>query len=75
MSEILTMEEIEAKYDQEWVLLEDPEVTESEEIRSAKVVWHSKDEAEIWRKAGELRPVRPEILFIGEPPEDLEFLL
>lgn len=71
MSDVLTMEEIEDRFDQEWVLLDDPTWTGSE-ILSGKLLYHSKDRDEVWRKAHELPPpVNIAVLYIGRPPEDV----
>lgn len=75
MNEVLTMEEIEERFDGEWVLLEDPELTEALHVTKAKLLWHSKDHDEIWRKAQEFDPVNSAVLFIGRPPDDIDFIL
>ncbi len=73
--EVLTMKEIEEKFDSEWVLIGDPQTNELLEVLSGKILCHSKDRAEIHRKAMELRPKRFAVLHIGEPPEGMEFAL
>lgn len=65
MSEVLRLEEIKAKFDSEWILVENPETTESLEVRSGKVLWHSKDRDEVYRKARELKPRHSAILYTG----------
>jgi hypothetical protein len=75
MSDILTMAEIERRFDREWVLIEDPELTEDLQVVRGKVVWHSKDRDEGHRKLLELRPKHPAFLYVGEPPEDMEYVL
>ena len=75
MSEVMSMPELEARFDSEWVLLEDPETTESLEVTSGKVLWHSKDRDEVYRKALELRPKHSAILYMGGIPDDMEFLI
>jgi len=56
MAEILTFAEIMARYDSEWVLLEDPELTPELEIVRGKVIGHSKDRDEVSRTALKLMP-------------------
>lgn len=74
-NETLTIEEIYARYDSEWVLVQDPEVNEHLEVVHGKVVWHSKDRDEVDRKAIELRLKSSATLYTGKPPEGMEFLL
>jgi hypothetical protein len=57
------------------VLLEDPETTESLEVRSGKVLWHSKDRDEVYRKARELQPEHSAILYTGTIPDDMIIVL
>ncbi len=65
MTEMMTIQEIEERYKSEWVLLEDPEMTPSLEVIRARVLWHSKDRDEVWRKALELRPKHSAVLYMG----------
>ena len=65
MNEPMSVAEIHAKFESEWVLLEDPETTKGLEVRSGKVLWHSKDRDEVYRKALELRPKHSAILYTG----------
>ena len=75
MNEVMTLAEIQAQFDSEWVLLEDPETTESLQVKSGKVLWHSKDRDEVYRKALELRPKHSAILYTGKLPEDVAVIL
>jgi hypothetical protein len=75
MGEIMTMEEIEARFDSEWVLLEDPEYTEALEIKRGRVLWHSEDRDELYRKAMELRPTHLAVLYTGDIPDGTAFAL
>lgn len=70
MSEVLTVDEIESRYDSEWVLLEDPVTDETLRVLEGKVLCHSKDRDEVYRTAKELRPRSSAILFTGEFPDD-----
>src|SRR5438067_4146288 len=56
MDEILTMSEIEAKFDSEWVLIENPRTDEALTVRGGTVRWHGKDREEVYRRAVEIRP-------------------
>jgi hypothetical protein len=73
--EILTKVEIETRYPSEWVLVGDPESDENLEIVRGRVLFHSPDRDEMYRKAIELRPKLAATLFTGAPPEDEEFIL
>jgi hypothetical protein len=75
MSEVMSLAEIYAQFESEWVLLENPETTESLEVKSGKVLWHSKSRDEVYRKARELKPRHSAILFTGTLPEDTAVVL
>ena len=75
MAEIMTIEEIKARFDSEWVLIEDPETTDLFEVKRGKVLCHSKDRDEFYRKAMEFRPRHSAILYIGKPPKDMVYVL
>ena len=75
MSEVLTMEEIQKRFASEWVLVEDPEVDEHLEIIRGRVVWHSKDRDEVYRKMLELRPKSAATLYTGTMPENTAVIL
>lgn len=72
---ILTMKEMEEKFDSEWVLIGDPQTNDLLEVLSGKILHHSKDRSEIHQRAMELRPKRFAVIHIGEPPEGMEFAL
>lgn len=76
MSEPMTMEEIEALYDREWVLLAEIESDFGPIFRRARVVWHSKDEAECWARIdGSPRVLPIGVLWIGTIRADEEPIL
>ena len=75
MDTVMSWPEIEETFNGEWVLIEDPEVTRYQEIIRGKVLFHSKDRAELHAKAMELNPLHPAIMYVGEFPKDLEFAL
>jgi len=75
MNKFMTLAEIEAHFESEWVLLQDPETTEALEVKGGKVLWHSKDRDEVYRKARELRPRRSAILYTGTLPEGAAVIL
>jgi hypothetical protein len=75
MEKEMTIEEIESQFDSEWVLVEDPQTNEALEVLSGKVIHHSKDRDEVYRKAVALRPKRSAILYTGEIPGDTAVVL
>ena len=75
MTEVMTWAEIEAAFDGEWVLIENPETTPVLEIVRGKVVLHDKDKSQVQKKMKELRLPYSAFLFVGEHPEDVVYLL
>ena len=55
MNEMMTLPEIQSRFDSEWVLVADPEVDEQLRVVRGKVVFHSKSRDEFDRKLIELR--------------------
>jgi hypothetical protein len=68
---IMTQAEIEAEYENEWVLVEDPEFDANDIFVRGKILWHSKDRDEVYRKDLELRPRSAAYLYTGPPPENI----
>ena len=56
MEKVMPLAEIQTRFKSEWVLVEDPETDESLVVKSGRVLWHSTDRDEVYRKARELRP-------------------
>ena len=75
MDKVMSWQEIEEAFDGEWVLIEDPETTELLEIIRGKVIFHSKERSDVHGKLLELRPIHSAVMYVGEPPKDLEFAL
>ncbi len=75
MEDILTLREIEARFISEWVLVADPELTESLGVVKGRVLWHSKNRDEVYRKARELHPRRSAILYTGTLPDEAAVVL
>lgn len=75
MSEILTMEEIESRFDGEWVLIEDVETDERLEILRGRVAYHGTDPDELHRRAVESKSDYIASRYIGAPDPKMEFLL
>ncbi len=75
LGEILTLDEIEARYAPDWVLIVEPVIEEGPRLLGGKVAFHSPDRDAVYRKAIELRPGRFAFRCFAEPPDDLEFML
>jgi hypothetical protein len=75
MVETLSIQEIQARYDGEWVLIGDPEVDASLHVQRGQVLWHSTDRDEVYRQARKLTPKHGAFLFLGRLPEDMEVVL
>jgi hypothetical protein len=75
MEEVMTSNDIYARFESEWVLLEDPETTESLEVMGGRVLCHSKDRDEVYRKLLNLRPKHSAILYTGKLPENTAVIL
>jgi hypothetical protein len=75
MNEVMSLLEIQEKFESEWILVEDPETTESLGVTRGKVLWHSKNRDEVYRKARELSPQSSAILYTGTIPEEGAIIL
>ena len=75
MDNEMTIEEIESQFDSEWVLIEDPKTDEELKVVGGRVLHHSKDRDEVYRKAVSLRPKRSALIYTGEIPEDTAVVL
>jgi hypothetical protein len=75
MAEVMKIDEIEARFPDEWILVIDPETGPDLKVRSGVVAAHSKDRDEVYRTAKSLKPKRSAVWFNGEPPADAVFVL
>jgi carbonic anhydrase/acetyltransferase-like protein (isoleucine patch superfamily) len=75
MNEVMSLVEMQEKFDSEWILVGDPETTESLEITKGRLLWHSKNRDEVYRKARELSPQSSAILYTGTIPEEGAIIL
>ena len=71
MGVAVSMAEIKAQFGSEWILIKDPDLTVSLEVKSGTVLWHSKSRDEVYRKAEELclHPRRSAIMYVEMPPK------
>ena len=75
MDRIMSWSEIEETFNGEWVLIEDPELAPSLQVVRGKVIFHSKDRAEVNAKMAELTRVNHALMYIGGLPEGMEMIL
>jgi hypothetical protein len=75
MDEVLTMEEINARYAPNWVLIGDPQTDAYQRVLGGKVLFASPFREAVYDKALELRPTHCAFRFLGEWPTDVEFIL
>jgi hypothetical protein len=75
MNEVMSLAEIKDRFESEWILLENPETTETLEVTGGRVLWHSKDRDEVYRKARALQPRHSAIMYTGTLPEDAVVVL
>jgi hypothetical protein len=75
MNREMTIEEIESKFESEWVLVENPRTSEALKVLGGNVLFHSKDRDEVYRKAVALRPKRSAIVYTGRIPEETAVVL
>ena len=75
MDEVLTMAEIKARYAPDWVLIGELRTDDHLNVLSGKVLFHGPDRDEVHRKAGELRPGRFAVQYLGTYPEHLVLAL
>jgi hypothetical protein len=68
MDEFLTMGEIESRFPDEWILIQDPQTDENLQVQPGRVRCHSKHRDEVYRKAMELRLPRCATHFTGRVP-------
>ena len=71
MNEIMNLAEVEKQFDGEWVLVEDPEIDQNNEVVKGTVVYHSKSRDDVYRKAKQLRPKRSAFLYNGPAPDNI----
>ena len=75
MNEEMTIEQIESRFESEWVLIEDPQTDEMLKVLGGKVLFHSKDRDEVYHKAVALRPKRSAVVYTGQIPEETAVVL
>ena len=75
MEQEMTIQDIEAQFDGEWVLVADPQTDANLHVLKGKVVCHSKDRDEVYRHMVALRLPDYAVLYTGEMPENTAVVL
>jgi hypothetical protein len=75
MNEVLTIEEIQSRFDSEWVLIGDPVTDEGNHVLSGQVLAHSRDRDEVYRCAITAITKRFAVVFTGVIPENTAVVL
>jgi hypothetical protein len=75
MKKVFTMKELEALYSGEWVLLVNPRHIERLERLRRELVFHSKDQNEVYKEAHARKDTHTAIFYVGKLPEDLVVVL
>jgi len=75
VDEILTIDEMKARYAPDWVLIGDPVVDEGQRLLAGRVLFHSPDREAIYARMDELPGDRFGVRFLGERPKDMVFVL
>jgi hypothetical protein len=69
MDEIMTIEQINERFDSEWVLVDEPQTDEKLKVLGGRVRFHSKDRNEVYNQVTELAiPRRFSVLYTGKIP-------
>ena len=72
----MTLQEIESRFADEWILVEDPQTNDALEVLQGNVVCHSKDRDEVYRRAVALPPPkRYAVLYTGKMPANTAIVL
>ena len=70
MNRVMTREEMETEFDEEWVLIEDPYDDERKQVAGGRVVFHSKNRDEVDAAAIRLRLKNAAFFYFGEMPKN-----
>jgi len=71
----MTIDEIEAEFESEWVLVEDPETDEQLRVLGGTVRCHSRHRDDVYQAAIDLRLKRDAVLYTGRIPEGAAVIL
>jgi len=75
VDDLLTIDEIESQYPSEWVLIGDPRTDGSPRLLAGRVLFHSPERNDVYRKVGELQLSYFAIRYLGEMPDGTALVL
>lgn len=75
MDEILTLAEMKARYAPDWALIGEPQLDEQQRLLGGKLLFHSPDRDEVYRKALGYPEGRYAFRCLAEVPENLVLVL
>ena len=75
MKEVLTVKEIESRYDSEWVLISDLKTNKAQRVVSGRVLAHSRNRDDVYRQLLALRPRHYGMCYNGRVPDDMAVVL
>lgn len=75
MGDLLSLEEIEARFAPEWVLIGDPQTDAQQRLLGGRVLFHGPDRDELYCKAREWGLERIAVRYLGTWPEDMALVL
>jgi hypothetical protein len=75
MDEIQTLDEIESRYDSQWVLIGEPQIDEFSRLLAGRVLFHSANRDDVHREMLELRLPHFAVRYRGSMPENTVLVL
>lgn len=75
MSRVLTFEEMKQQYHDEWLLIAYTELDENLKVVEGELLMHSPKVDEIYNVLSQYNDRAVAIEYVGEPPEDVAFIL
>lgn len=75
MENIMAITDMHTRFPAEWLLIEDPQTDESLEVQSGKIIAHSKNRDDVYRRAVASRPKYFAIVYTGSYPKNTAIIL
>ena len=75
MSETMTFEEMQRRYNGEWLLIAPKEVDEDLQVVKGEVLAHSREQEDIYQALESLEEQPLAIEYVGQVPKNLGFIL
>jgi hypothetical protein len=75
MSDLQTLDQIKSEFPSEWVLIGEPQTDGGTQLQGGRVLFHSPDRDDVYRKAVELRLPYFAVRYLGTMPENTAMVL